>query len=255
MQIQIPTNCPCCGSTLEEVKDQLFCRNKNCDAQVAKKLEHFCNTLGIKGLGPKSLEKLNLSDVTEIFYLDIDELKDALGSAKVAEKLLTEIEKAKQADLDVILAAMSIPLIGKTAASKICQYVQTIEELNTQVCKTAGLGDKATQNLLFWVDTEYPNLKEFLPFFFGKRNKSPVIPVTASKGVVCITGKLSSYKNKSEATEALISAGYTVSDNLTKKTTVLVDEENKGSSKRKKAEEYGVTIITNLNTFLKETNT
>mgnify|MGYP000978730212 CR=1 FL=1 len=32
----------------------------------------------------------------------------------------------------------------------------------------------------------------------------------------------------------------------------LVDEEDKGSSKRKKAESLGITIITNLNNFLKE---
>jgi hypothetical protein len=33
----------------------------------------------------------------------------------------------------------------------------------------------------------------------------------------------------------------------------LVDEQNDGSSKRKKAEQYGITIIDNLNSFLKET--
>ena len=32
----------------------------------------------------------------------------------------------------------------------------------------------------------------------------------------------------------------------------LVDEDDKGSSKRKKAESLGITIITNLNNFLKE---
>jgi NAD-dependent DNA ligase len=39
---------------------------------------------------------------------------------------------------------------------------------------------------------------------------------------------------------------------VTKATDYLVDEEDKGSSKRKKAESLGITIITNLNTFLKE---
>jgi hypothetical protein len=32
----------------------------------------------------------------------------------------------------------------------------------------------------------------------------------------------------------------------------LVDEEDKASTKRKKAESLGIPIITNLNTFLKE---
>jgi predicted NUDIX family NTP pyrophosphohydrolase len=39
---------------------------------------------------------------------------------------------------------------------------------------------------------------------------------------------------------------------VSKATNYLVDEEDKGSSKRKKAESLGITIITNLNNFLKE---
>lgn len=249
MKIEIPTTCPCCDYKLELVKDQLFCRNTSCSAQLNKKLEHFCKTLSIKGLGPKSLEKLNLADITEIFYLDLLDVSTALGSEKTALKLLDEIERAKQADLATVLASFSIPLVGGTASAKIASVVATIEEITLEKCKEAGLGEKVTNNLLSWLDSEYQELKEFLPFSFKPMKKTSN---TSLKGIVCITGKLTSYKNKAEATQLLVDAGYSVSDSLTKKTTILVDEENKGSSKRKKAEEYGITIVTNLNDLLKE---
>ena len=249
MRIQIPSECPCCNYTLELVNDQLFCRNTACGAQLNKKLEHFCKTLSIKGMGARTVEKLGLADITELFYLDQDQVVDAVGSAKVAEKLLTEIDKAKSADLATILASFSIPLVGNTASTKICLVVNSIDEINQETCKQAGLGDKVTQNLLSWLETDFLEMREFLPFSFRTNKNSNV---SGDCKTICITGKLSSYKTKAEAYKALEIAGYKAVESVTKTTDYLVDEEDKGSTKRKKAESLGITIITNLNTFLKE---
>ena len=248
MKIEIPTNCPCCGYTLELVNAQLFCRNTACEAQLYKKLEHFAKVLGIKGFGPKTIEKLALTDLTEIFYLDPSDVQAVLGE-KTATKLLDEIERAKGADLATVIASFSIPLIGNTAATKIASVVSSIEEINQETCKQAGLGEKASYNLCDWIATDYRELKEFLPFSF-----KPVVRSTVSNTAptVCITGKLSSYKTKAEATKVLESAGFRVVESVNKTLNYLVDEGDKGSAKRTKAEEYGVTIIPNLNIFLKE---
>ena len=249
MKILIPTNCPCCSSLLELVNDQLFCRNLVCPAQLGKKIEHFTKVLGIKGFGPKTVEKLDLLDITEIFYLELDQVTAALGSEKTAAKLLDEIERAKSADLATVLASFSIPLVGETASTKIASVVSHISEITAEKCKEAGLGQKVTDNLLDWMVTDYQEMKEFLPFSFNSKNKTAAVSV---KGLVCITGKLKSYKNKADATNDLVSAGFSVSDSVTKKTQFLIDETDGSSSKRKKAEEYGITIITDLPQFLKD---
>ena len=249
MKILIPTNCPCCDYTLQQVNDQLFCRNVGCSAQLYSKVEHFCKTLGIKGFGPKTVEKLQLSDLTEIFYLEQDQLVEALGSTKVAIKLLGEIDKARVADLATVLSSFSIPLIGTTASNKIAGVVAHIDEINHEKCKQAGLGDKATTNLMDWLETEYKELKEFLPFSFRSNVQ---VTHSTSGPTVCITGKLTSFKTKGEASEALVSAGYQVVDSVTKTLSYLVDEANDNSSKRKKAEQYGITIVDNLTQFLKK---
>lgn len=251
MKIEIPTTCPCCDYKLELVNDQLFCRNTACGAQLGKKVEHFCKTLGIKGMGPKSVEKLNLQDLTELFYLDQDSVTEALGSEKTATKLLAEIDGARQADLAIVLASFSIPLVGATASQKICSVVEHISEINYETCKQAGLGDKVTENLVGWLQTDFPDLQEFLPFSF-KSNRNSTTTSNSNNKTVCITGKLSSYKTKAEAYKALETAGYKAVESVTKTTDYLVDEEDKASTKRKKAESLGIQIITNLNTFLKE---
>ena len=249
MKIKIPTNCPCCEYTLELVNDQLFCRNQACSAQLDKKLEHFCKTLGIKGMGAKTLEKLQLTDITEIYYLELDEIIESLGSEKIAVKLLDEINKSRNSDLATILPAFSIPLVGNTAAQKISKLVQSIDEITTERCRQAGLGEKVTNNLISWLETDFQEMREFLPFSFTVDNK-PVANVTGKS--VCITGKLTSFKTKSEATKALELAGFKVTESVTKTTDYLVDEDNKGSSKRTKADQLGITIIQNLLHFLNE---
>lgn len=247
-KIQIPTTCPACSYKLETVNEQLFCRNTACTAQLGKKLEHFCKVLQIKGFGPKTIEKLNLADITEIFYLDRDHVVEALGE-KTADKLLDEIERAKSADLATVIASFSIPLVGGTASGKIAAVVESIDEINQETCKIAGLGEKVTANLLDWISLEYPEMKEFLPFSF--KAKAKVVVDTNAKRV-CITGKLKSFKKKADAESSLRAAGFILVDSVTKTTDILVDEEGKMSSKREKAVQYGITIITDLNDLLKE---
>lgn len=247
-KIEIPTTCPCCEYKLETVNDQLFCRNTACSAQLNRKLEHFAKTLSIKGFGPKTIEKLNLADITELFYLDREVVTMILG-AKVTDKLLDEIERAKSATLQTVIAAFSIPLVGMTAGTKIAQIVNTIDEINAETCKQAGLGDKVTQNLLNWIATDYQEMKEFLPFGFKPQEKK-ISNADAKR--VCITGKLKSFKKKADAESSLLAAGFILVDSVTKTTNYLVDEEGKMSLKREKAIQYGITIITDLNDLLKE---
>lgn len=245
MKITIPTHCPCCSSLLEFINEQLFCKNSGCSAQLSKRLEHFCKTLQIKGLGPKTIEKLKIQDILELYFLDVEDIKQALGSEKLALKLVQEIENSKNSDLATVLASFSIPLVGTTISQKLSKHINTLDEISEQVCKQAGLGDKATQNIINWFQTEYQEIKEFLPFNFETKSTRCLDGET-----VCITGKLRSFKTKTEAYAALEALGYTIMESVTQATQYLVDEENKLSSKRKKAEQLNITIIEDLNEFI-----
>lgn len=220
-----------------------------CDAQVFKKIEHFCKTLSIKGMGPKTIEKLALNDITEIYFLDEKEVENALGSTRLAEKLLQEIELSKSAKLSVLLQSFSIPLIGGTASEKIANTVNHVSEITETKCKEAGLGDKATNNLMTWINSELPDLHELLPFSWKSGTKQQAKEYLAT---VCITGKLKSFKTKAAAQTALEQGGYKVVESVTKSLDYLVDEAGDSSSKRQKADSYGITIINNVDKFLKK---
>jgi NAD-dependent DNA ligase len=70
---------------------------------------------------------------------------------------------------------------------------------------------------------------------------------TENQEVVCISGKLKSYKTKAQATEYLEKLGYLVKSSLTKDVNILVNESGIESAKTRTAQERGVKIITNLN--------
>ena len=87
MQKQIipPELCPSCDSKLVWESDILYCRNPDCSAKNAKIVEHFAKTLKIKGLGPKSIEKLGLESISDIYSMDRSFMVTRLGSTLVSD--------------------------------------------------------------------------------------------------------------------------------------------------------------------------
>ena len=242
MKITVPTKCPSCGSSLVLVKDQLFCRNRACEAQSAKKIEHFCKTLKMKGFGPVALSKLNFESILDLFNFSESYYKETLGDT-IGVKLFAEVRKAeKQATLNKVLAGLSINLIGETASNKLCEHISNIEDINKSMCNIAGLGEKATNSLLDYLESEeYQSLKSLLLSF----KMSGVIKEVPSNGLkVCITGKLVDFKNRSDAAKHLESLGYIVVDSITKATNILINEEDRDSSKLTKAKSLGIRITT-----------
>lgn len=245
--IQPPTHCPSCGAELIWVNHILYCKNEQCPAQSSKKVEHFSKTLKIKGLGPAAIKKLGFTDIAEIYEITEQDMAEALSSTKIAAKLFLEIENSRRVSLNRLLPAFSIPLVGKSASEKLATVCNNIFDINEETCRQAGLGTKTTNNLLEWIDYNY-DLISVLPFSFEF-----IKPKTSgNSGVVCISGRLKSYKTKAEATEVLVGLGYTVKTSLTKDVTILINESGIESAKTLKARDSGVTIVNNLKDFIGE---
>ena len=244
-KILAPSNCPSCGEFLQWENHILYCRNTNCGSQSQKKIEHFAKTLKIKGLGPAAIEKLELDNPGDLYYLTIIDIEEALGSKKLAEKLFAEIQNSRKAPLNMVLPALSIRLIGRTATEKLSKICNGLYEVDEEVCSDAGLGPAATQSLLEYLEDGLPyTLPQSMLF------EKPVQKDIA--GIVCISGKLKSFKTKAEATKVLEQHGYTVKSSVTKDVTVLVNESGIESQKTIKARNDGLLIVENLLEFLGE---
>lgn len=248
--IEAPTNCPSCQSVLVWVNDTLYCKNSLCPAKSAKQVEHFAKTLKIKGLGPATIDKLRLESIDEIYEVDLAYTTAMLGSVKLAVKLLDEIERSKKEPLNTVLPAFGIPLVGKSAADKLSKVVADIFEIDADMCKIAGLGPKATENLMNWMESQFYTYLYDLPFDFKFSNVTS--SKSGDKGIVCISGKLKSFKTKAEATAVLEERGYTVKDSLTKDVTILINESGVESAKTVKAANSGVRIVNNIKDLIGE---
>ena len=180
-KITAPDVCPSCGQPLEWSNQLLYCRNLSCGDQSSKKIEHFAKTLKIKGLGPAAINSLVLESINDIYAISEYEIVNLLGSQKLGEKLFTEIENSVKAPLNILLAAFSIRLIGKTASEKLSAVCESIHDINEDSCADAGLGPKATESLIEWIEEEYPLLD--LPHSFAFES-----PKVRTGGVVCISG-------------------------------------------------------------------
>ena len=242
MSFNPPTNCPSCDSDLVWNKDQLYCHNSQCPAKQSKQVEHFVKTMKIKGLGPATIKKLDLTSISEIYTTDLNKV----SSEKIREKLAAEIEKSINASFNEVLPALGIPLVGKSATDKLSVVCNSIFDINEETCRQAGLGDKTTDNLLTWLAT---NLDWCLELPFSFLFEQPKV-IEEAKGTVCITGRLSSYKTKAEATKHLENAGWKVVSSVTQAVTHLVNESGKATAKTEKAEASGIVIVNNINDIL-----
>lgn len=247
MKIEIPTQCPSCGSKLDLVNGQLFCRNKsNCPAQSSKLIENFCTKMKLKGFGPKTIEKLELTKISELFYLTEEDLVGAVGS-KVAAKLISELNTKVRGDIDFgsVLGSLGIPLIGEVAAKKLSQNCISFHDV-----KADG---KAGENYKTWLNSPQGKDVIELPWKFstGIRGAKADIIITDDlvaqpNGItVCITGSLQDFANRTDATNYLESLGYTVKKSVTKDVKYLIceDESKRSSSSYKKAETNGIEIL------------
>ena len=173
---------------------------------------------------------------------------ELLGSERIGTKIYAELENSKSAPLEMVLPSFSIPLIGKTASDKLSKVCKHINDINEETCRQAGLGEKTTNNLMDWLENVFPQM-DGLPFNFefSEQKETP-----KNGKVVCISGRLKTYKTKAEATKHLEAAGYVVKPRITKDVEILINESGINSSKTEKARDSGVEIVTDINTLIGE---
>jgi NAD-dependent DNA ligase len=250
IQIEAPENCPECQSVLELVKDQLFCRNNACTAKVNKQIEHYGKIMKIRGLGPKTVEKLDLESISDLYALTEKDLSPYLGE-KMASKLYKEINGSKSTDLATFISAFSISLIGNTAGTKLAKVVSSMDEINFKACKKAGLGDIASANLLDWIATDWEDEYQFLPV---KIVKTTIQRASPSLGIsVALTGKLEGY-TRTKLKAELEALGFDIKSAVSSKTNFVLAGANKNpSSTEVKAEKLGIPIAYSVDELLELT--
>src|SRR5213082_1864954 len=145
--------CPVCGGPIR--RDPEFvawrCENIQCPAQTTRRVEFFAarGALDIESVGgivaDKLVERGLVREPLDLFELNIEQLaKLNLGTdeaprvfgEKNASKAIQAIERAKTASLSRWLYALAIPDVGKTTASDLARFHETIDDVaNSQLLR------------------------------------------------------------------------------------------------------------------------
>ena len=256
-KLDIPTNCPSCGSDLLHFEDEvaLRCINPRCPAQIMEGLIHFASrdAMNITGLGPSVVEKLfsaNLvKDVADIYRLQEEDFLLLEGvKEKSASKLYQAIQASKENSAEKLLFGLGIRHVGSKASQLLLQHFHSIENLAQadpeEVASIDSLGGVIAKSLQTYFATEgseilLRELKE-AGVNLDYKGQTVVADAALSGLTVVLTGKLERLK-RSEAKSKLESLGAKVTGSVSKKTDLVVAGVDAGS-KLQKAQELGIEV-------------
>uniref|UniRef100_UPI004057583E NAD-dependent DNA ligase LigA n=1 Tax=Candidatus Electronema sp. TaxID=2698783 RepID=UPI004057583E len=255
--IVFPKECPACSQPLYRPDGEAVtrCRNPRCPAQRLQRIIWFAGKSGldIEGLGPRNLERLAeaglIEDIPDIFRLSKERLAALDGwGGKSAEKLLAAVERAKQATLAKLLAALGIRHVGETTAELLAARFGGIEPLmragEEQLLAVDGIGGQIAAALReYFADPDsldlLARLLEAGLTVQAAEKKADSGPLAGT--VFLFTGALASM-SRAEAEEQVRQLGGAAASSISKKVTHLVAGEKAGS-KLKKAAELGIAVL------------
>lgn len=257
---QIPDVCPVCREQTVRENDtaDIRCINENCPAQLERHLINFVgrDAMDIKGFGTVYIEELvkngYIKNIADIY--DLKNHREALieegliGKEKNTDKLLEAIETSKKNDAYRLLTGLGISNVGKAAARAIMRNLRNFDALMN-----------ASSERLTEVEDIGEVSAECIRQFFAKEENRRLMKRLKEAGLTMecleeenedarfagltfvITGTLPTMDRK-DAAALIEKMGGKVTGSVSKKTTYLLAGERAGS-KRKKAEELGIPVI------------
>ena len=264
--LEIPGICPACGGETEirQVKEgaSLYCKNPFCAAKKIKSFAHFVarDAMNIEGLSEATLEKFIgkgfIHTYTDIYHLDQfkEQIVELEGfGEKSYQKLISSIEKSRKTTLPKLLYSLGIANVGLSGAKLLCkQYQDNLDELlladAEQLSQINGVGEVIAGAFcdFFAVESNRKLLEDLRKELQVESVAQVMAEGPSLEGkVFVITGSLNHFENRNAMKDVIEAAGGKVTGSVTKKTTVLINNDiTSSSSKNKTAKELGIPILT-----------
>ena len=251
-----PEVCPACGGALTQRGAHIFCLNRQtCRPQSIARMAHFASRQGmdIEAFSEKTAElfydQLDVRNAADLYSLKKEEMVALKGfGVKKADKLLTELEKSKQCELDAFLFAIGIPNIGKKTARDLMAHFGSLQGLmnatQEELIQLEDVGGIVAASITeFFEDEEnYAFVKRLLDLGVTPEYKAQEDVGTLFEGMTFVlTGTLPTL-TRAEAEEMIRKNGGKSSGSVSKKTSVVLAGESAGS-KLTKAQSLGVRIM------------
>lgn len=255
LEVEKPTYCPYCKTTLVETGANLFCPNLKCKPRVVANLANFAqkDAMNIEGFSEMTASQLydaySVSKFSDLYKLGKEHLSGLEGfKDKKISNLLSAVEKSKNVKLANFIYALGIEGVGKKTAKDLAKKFKTIRALQSAEVQDLLALDEIGEIIASNIYEYFHNLQnqEELNALFSsgvtiEDEKEQVADGIFSGLNVVITGTLSSYKRR-EAQEIIEKAGGIAQSDVTKSTNLVIVGADAGS-KKAKAEKLGIKII------------
>ena len=255
------SSCPECKSPLvkNEGEANHYCMNKNhCSPQISGRIQHFISrkAMDIDGLGDETVALLVNSGIIKD-YSDLYKLKiqDVIGLERMAEKssinLVDGIKKSLDIPFERVLYALGIRHVGATVAKTLARHYKSIDSLMLadvlELESVDEIGEKIASSVKeFFNDKEALEIINTLrlhglQFEIIENNNEQLSEKLINKSIV-ISGVFEKY-SRDELKKLIELNGGKISSSISKNTSFILAGENMGPSKKQKAEELGVKIV------------
>ncbi len=276
--IAFPESCPRCGDAIDTTEQRWRCaRGRNCQAVASVVYAAGRDQLDIEGLGGtravQLVESGLVTDVADLFSLTREQLLglERMGDTST-DNLLAAIETARSRPLNRVFCALGVRGTGRTMSRRIAAHFGSMAAIRAADAETLaavdGIGAEKARVIVAELADLAPLLDRLAARGVGTAVTAPQARVTADAGAgegpeaeaeaapvaggplageaVVVTGSMTgplAALSRNEMNELVERAGGKASSSVSKRTTLLVAGEKAGS-KRAKAEELGIRIVT-----------
>ncbi|MBT8384284.1 MAG: NAD-dependent DNA ligase LigA [Bacteroidia bacterium] len=255
------THCPECNTALirNEGEAQHYCPNEyGCPPQITGRIQHFISrkAMDIEGLGAETVELLfnaglitNYADLYELTTEQVIPLERM--AEKSAENMIKGIEASKQIPFERVLFAIGIRFVGETVAKKLARHFKNIDNLMKanfeELIEVDEIGEKIAQSIV-----EFSNNLVNIQLVDRLKKYGVQLELSAKAlenqtdiliGKTFVVSGVFTKMSRNELKKSIEDNGGKVSSSISKKTDYIIAGDQMGPSKKIKADELKIPII------------
>ncbi len=255
------SHCPECETTLvrEEGEAQHFCPNDTgCPPQITGRIQHFISrkAMDIEGMGSETVELLFkeglIKNYADLYVLTKEQVMPLERMAeKSAENLVSGVAASVQIPFERVLFALGIRYVGETVAKKLAKAYKNIDALMTASAEALTavdeIGERIAESVVgFFLEEENRTTIERLKSYglqFSLSEEQLQNQTEKLKGQSFVVSGVFEKLSRNELKKHIEDNGGKVSSSISSKTSYVVAGDNMGPSKKVKADNLGVPII------------
>jgi len=255
------TNCPECDTALVRTEGDAkhYCPNEfGCAPQITGRIQHYISrkAMDIDGLGGETVDLLRkeglIQNYADLYDLNVAQIIPLERMAeKSAQNMISGIEKSKEIPFEKVLFALGIRFVGETVAKKLAKHFKSIDHLMTatfeELINADEIGDRIAQSILdFSSDLGNIQLINRLKSYGLQLEVSAAVLENQTEilqGQIFVVSGVFYQMSRNELKKAIEDNGGKVSSSISKKTNFIVAGDNMGPSKLTKAQDLGISII------------